>query len=119
MMLMLNTALSFDYSLFTLTRYAEERGNGAEVKEAILTVITQSGHVVVVSGLVLSIAYASMLVLPGAFKSFCVAACSMIITCIGVQLTFVPAVIAVFPWLGEGECGSSKPPGMGGAFADD
>ena len=32
-----------------------------------------------VSGLVLTIAYASMLVLPGAFKSFSVAAASMIL----------------------------------------
>eukprot|EP00928_Gymnodinium_smaydae_P053115 TRINITY_DN37186_c0_g1_i1.p1 TRINITY_DN37186_c0_g1~~TRINITY_DN37186_c0_g1_i1.p1 ORF type:complete len:1211 (-),score=220.49 TRINITY_DN37186_c0_g1_i1:82-3714(-) len=100
MMLMLNTALSFDYSLFTLTRYSEERRNGAEVKDAILTVITQSGHVVVVSGLVLSIAYAAMLVLPGAFKSFCIAACSMILCTIGVQLSFIPACLAVCPWLG-------------------
>lgn len=78
-------------------------------------VITQSGHVVVVSGLVLTIAYGSLLVLPGvsfwrffnrgvsvdhadsivhcsrfrwfpgAFKSFCIAACSMIL-CPGPRL---------------------------------
>ena len=74
-------ALSFDYSLFTMTRFAEERKHGATMEEAIdpwsssnLTfgafslvivtmlsallethheekVITQSGHVVMVSGL--------------------------------------------------------------------
>jgi len=102
MMLLLCTALSFDYSLFTLTRFGEERRNGAEMKDAILTVITQSGHVVVVSGLVLTIAYGAMLVLPGAFKSFCIAACSMILCSLGVQMTFVPCALAVFPWLGGG-----------------
>eukprot|EP00929_Paragymnodinium_shiwhaense_P059695 TRINITY_DN29882_c0_g1_i1.p1 TRINITY_DN29882_c0_g1~~TRINITY_DN29882_c0_g1_i1.p1 ORF type:complete len:1136 (-),score=221.10 TRINITY_DN29882_c0_g1_i1:333-3740(-) len=100
MMLMLCTALSFDYSLFTLSRYAEERANGEDVEKAILAVITVPGHVVVVSGLVLCIAYGSMLVLPGAFKSFCLSACSMIIMCIGVQLSWVPCVLAIFPWLG-------------------
>ncbi|CAJ1360845.1 unnamed protein product [Effrenium voratum] len=102
MMLMLCTALSFDYSLFTMTRYAEERRKGANMENAIATVITQSGHVVVVSGLVLTIAYGAMLVLPGAFKSFCVAACSMILCCIGVQMTFVPCLLGVFPWIGAG-----------------
>eukprot|EP00438_Fugacium_kawagutii_P033895 Skav220984 [mRNA] locus=scaffold1541:63132:74381:+ [translate_table: standard] len=65
MMLMLCTALSFDYSLFTMTRYGEERRKGA-------------------------------------FKSFCLAACSMILCCIGVQLTFVPCLLGIFPWLGAG-----------------
>lgn len=102
MMLMLCTALSFDYSLFSLTRYQEERDHGQDNKEAVITVITQSGHVIMVSGLVLTIAYAAMLVLPGAFKTFCVAACFMIIICIGVQLTFVTSLLAIFPWLGGG-----------------
>jgi len=85
-----------------MTRYAEERRHGATMEEAIEKVITQSGHVVTVSGLVLTIAYGAMLVLPGAFKSFCVAACTMILCCIGVQMTFVPCVLALFPWLGAG-----------------
>lgn len=104
MMLMLNMALSFDYSLFTLTRYMEEITGGTSEKDAVLTVITQSGHVIAVSGLVLSIAYGSMLVLPGAFKSFCVAACSMIIISLGVQITWIPAMLAIFPFLGRGGC---------------
>ncbi|CAK9073433.1 unnamed protein product [Durusdinium trenchii] len=102
MMLMLCTALSFDYSLFTMTRYGEERRKGTSLEDAIAIVITQSGHVVVVSGLVLTIAYGSLLVLPGAFKSFCIAACSMILCCIGVQMTFVPCLLGIFPWLGAG-----------------
>lgn len=100
MMLMLCTSLSFDYALFTLTRYSEERGNGAEVKEAILTVISQSGRVVVVSGCVLMIAWGAMLALPNPFKSFCVCANGMILTCVLVQLTFTPSLLAILPFLG-------------------
>ena len=35
MMLMLCTALSFDYSLFTMTRYGEERRKGASLEDAL------------------------------------------------------------------------------------
>lgn len=35
MMLMLCTALSFDYSLFTMTRYGEERRKGASLEKSI------------------------------------------------------------------------------------
>lgn len=112
MMLMLCTSLSFDYALFTLTRYSEERGNGAEVKEAILTVISQSGRVVVVSGCVLMIAWGAMLALPNPFKSFCVCANSMILTCVLVQLTFTPSLLAILPFLGPPATKPTRPAGV-------
>jgi len=97
LMLMLCTGLTFDYSLFTLARYAEERAAGATAQEAVLVSTSQSGHVVVVTGGVLMISYGSMLVLPGAFKSFCIAACAMTFICMAVQLTWVPAILAICP----------------------
>mmetsp|Transcript_110564 Transcript_110564/g.219851 ORF Transcript_110564/g.219851 Transcript_110564/m.219851 type:complete len:957 (+) Transcript_110564:121-2991(+) len=100
MMLMLCTSLSFDYALFTLTRYAEERGNGADVESALVTVISQSGRVVVVSGCVLMISWAACLGLPTPFDGFCIAANSMILLCVCVQLTFVPSLLAILPFLG-------------------
>lgn len=100
MMLMLCTSLSFDYALFTLTRYAEERASGANVEDSILTVISQSGRVVVVSGVVLVISWAAMLGLPPPFNGFCVSACTMIIVCVLVQLTFTPSLLAILPFLG-------------------
>jgi len=100
MMLMLCTSLSFDYALFTLTRYAEERATGADVESALVTVISQSGRVVVVSGCVLMISWAACLGLPTPFDGFCVAANSMIFLCVCVQLTFVPSLLAVMPFLG-------------------
>lgn len=109
MMILLCAALSLDYSLFTLTRYSEERAAGAEVKEAVITTIVQSGHVVLLSGCVLIVAYAANLVMPSTIKSFCVAASTMIVACIGVQLTFVPAMLAVCPCLGPN---ASTPRGL-------
>mmetsp|Transcript_45380 Transcript_45380/g.119903 ORF Transcript_45380/g.119903 Transcript_45380/m.119903 type:complete len:941 (+) Transcript_45380:165-2987(+) len=102
LMLMLCTGLTFDYSLFCLSRFAEERAAGASVKRAVLVMTAASGHVVVVTGAVLMIAYGSMLVLPGAFKSFCIGACIMIFMCMAVQLTWVPALLAVCPFFSGG-----------------
>eukprot|EP00931_Biecheleriopsis_adriatica_P083725 TRINITY_DN573_c0_g1_i1.p1 TRINITY_DN573_c0_g1~~TRINITY_DN573_c0_g1_i1.p1 ORF type:complete len:942 (+),score=175.16 TRINITY_DN573_c0_g1_i1:64-2826(+) len=107
MMLMLCTSLSFDYALFTLTRYAEERAAGEELEEAIVTVISQSGRVVVISGIVLVIAWAAMLGLPSPFDGFAIASASMIIVCVLVQLTFTPALLAILPILGPPK--SDKP----------
>jgi len=99
-MLMLCTSLSFDYALFTLTRYAEERAAGANVEDAILTVISQSGRVVVVSGCILVISWAAMLGIPPPFCGFCMATSTMISTCVVVQLTFVPCLLSILPFLG-------------------
>jgi len=100
MMLMLCTSLSFDYALFALTRYSEERANGRDVKDSILTVISQSGRVIGVSGCVLMISWAAMAFLPPPFDSFCLAGNSMIFTCVIVQITFVPSLLAILPFLG-------------------
>eukprot|EP00929_Paragymnodinium_shiwhaense_P014864 TRINITY_DN122824_c0_g1_i1.p1 TRINITY_DN122824_c0_g1~~TRINITY_DN122824_c0_g1_i1.p1 ORF type:complete len:890 (+),score=146.37 TRINITY_DN122824_c0_g1_i1:119-2788(+) len=100
MMLMLCVALTLDYSLFTLTRYREELEAGASLQAAIETTIVQVGKVIWLSGIVLTIAYGSMLALPGSFKTFSAGACLMIVTCILIQLTFVPAILALFPALG-------------------
>jgi len=63
-MLMLCTSLSFDYSLFLLPRYAEERAAGESVEQSLVTTLSQSGRVVVVSATVLVIAWLSSLLLP-------------------------------------------------------
>mmetsp|Transcript_84489 Transcript_84489/g.235696 ORF Transcript_84489/g.235696 Transcript_84489/m.235696 type:complete len:960 (+) Transcript_84489:122-3001(+) len=100
MMLLLMTSLTFDYSLFTLTRYAEERVAGASTRNAILTMISQSGRVVTVSGCVLIVAWSALLYMPDPFRTFCIGTSSMIAVCVGVQLTFVPALLSLFPILG-------------------
>jgi len=116
MMLMLMISLSFDYALFTLTRYAEERSAGADVEQAILAVISQSGRVVVLSGVVLIISWGAMLGLPVPFSGFSVAAGSMILVCVVVQLTFTPSLLAILPFLGAPK--AERPAGAGDS-ADD
>merc|ERR1719382_1372813 len=97
---MMCTSLSFDYALFMLTRYAEERAAGEPLEKAIVTVISQGGRVVVISGIVLIIAWGSMAGLPVPFNTFSLSSCTMIAVCVLVQLTFVPSLLAIMPFLG-------------------
>lgn len=99
-MLMLCTSLSFDYSLFLLTRYAEERAAGESVEQSLVTTLSQSGRVVVVSATVLVIAWLSSLLLPPPFNTFSFG-CSIIIVITALaQLTFVTSLLAALPFLG-------------------
>lgn len=123
MMLMMCTSLSFDYALFMLTRYAEERAAGEPVDRAIQTVISQGGRVVVISGIVLIIAWGSMAGLPEPFNTFSLSSCTMIAVCVLVQLTFVPSLLAIMPFLGPPAAktrrGAGIDNGNGHGFAEE
>lgn len=97
MVWLLSVALGLDYSLFMLTRYKEERRNGASVEDAVVVMIMSSGQVIVLSGTVLMVAYATMLFLPGSVKSVSFSSCAAILMTMLVQLTFLPALLTVCP----------------------
>jgi uncharacterized membrane protein YdfJ with MMPL/SSD domain len=99
-MLMLCTSLSFDYSLFMLTRYAEERAAGESVEQSLLTTISQGGRVVMISGVVLATAWGSVVWLPPPFNTFGSGTTTMILVTVLAQLTLVPSILAVLPFLG-------------------
>jgi len=100
MMLMLIMALSWDYALFMLTRYQSERAAGADVERAVVKMVSSSGSIVMVSGVILTICWAVMLGLPDMFKTFGIAAATAIMVCVFAQITFVAPVLAIMPWLG-------------------
>ena len=50
-------ALSIDYSLFLLSRYVKERGNNQSVEKSTKNMLNYSGHVVILSGIVLIVCY--------------------------------------------------------------
>ncbi|CAE8683168.1 unnamed protein product [Polarella glacialis] len=62
--------------------------------------ISSSGSIVVVSGVVLSVCWSSMLGLPDMFKSFGIAATLAILVCVFAQITLVAPLLAIMPWLG-------------------
>ena len=56
-MMFLSMALSVDYSLFLLSRFANEREKGGGVHHSVQKMLSYSGHVVFLSGMVLIICY--------------------------------------------------------------
>ncbi|CAK0906582.1 unnamed protein product [Prorocentrum cordatum] len=83
-----------------LTRYAEERAAGESVEQSLLTTISQGGRVVVVSGVVLAIAWGSVVWLPPPFDTFGNGTTTMVLVTVLAQLTLVPSILGVLPGLG-------------------
>lgn len=91
-------ALSVDYSLFFLTRYAEERRAGATWKPAVEAMLVNSGEVVLVSGTVISIASLSGILLPGSgFFGVGLAVSTACTSCMVWNVVLIPAIIASNP----------------------
>ena len=63
-MMFLSMALSIDYSMFLLSRFAMERKRGSSVEDAVRAMLKFSAHVVLLSGTVLIICYQSIVIFP-------------------------------------------------------
>jgi RND superfamily putative drug exporter len=90
----LGLGLAIDYSLFILTRFREELGLGADVREAVATSMRTAGRTVMVSGLTVALCLASTLVFPlYYFRSFAYAGVAVVGLAVLVSLTLLPAVL--------------------------
>eukprot|EP00928_Gymnodinium_smaydae_P041862 TRINITY_DN28276_c0_g2_i1.p1 TRINITY_DN28276_c0_g2~~TRINITY_DN28276_c0_g2_i1.p1 ORF type:complete len:919 (+),score=131.10 TRINITY_DN28276_c0_g2_i1:194-2950(+) len=92
-----NIALSVDYSLFLLTRYADERRAGATWRPALEVMVLNSGTVVLISGSVITAASLSAIFLPGGFLGMAIATSTACISCMTWNLMLVPAIIGTCP----------------------
>eukprot|EP00927_Polykrikos_kofoidii_P034899 TRINITY_DN2950_c0_g2_i4.p1 TRINITY_DN2950_c0_g2~~TRINITY_DN2950_c0_g2_i4.p1 ORF type:complete len:956 (+),score=128.36 TRINITY_DN2950_c0_g2_i4:531-3398(+) len=90
-------SLSVDYSLFLLTRYADERNAGATWRPALEAMVEKSGGVVLVSGSVIAAGSVAGVVLPGGFIGVALATTISCITCIVWNVLVVPAIIGSAP----------------------
>lgn len=96
----LTVAMSIDYNLFLLTRYREEILSGMHTREteAIRATVRSSGEVILASGLTLAITFISLAAFPMNFlASIGIGACTTILVCVIVNLTFTPAMLCIFP----------------------
>ena len=96
----LTVAMSIDYNLFLLTRYREEILSGMHSKEvdAIRATVRSSGEVILASGFTLAITFISLAAFPMNFlASIGIGACTTILVCVFVNLTFTPAMLCIFP----------------------
>ena len=97
--LLIGLAVGVDYSMFYVRREMEERDRGKDPQAALAAAAATSGHAIVVSGFVVLISMAGMLLSGSAvFVSFGVG--TMIVVAVAVigSLTFLPAMLS---WLGE------------------
>jgi uncharacterized membrane protein YdfJ with MMPL/SSD domain len=89
-------ALGIDYSLFTLSRYREERLGGREKNDAIATAGATAGRAVLFSGIAFVLAMLGLLLVPSTiFRSLAAGAILVAIVSVIAALTLLPAVLAL------------------------
>lgn len=92
-------ALSFDYSLFILTRYREEMQlHGRTSFEALGLSVRHSGHVIMGSGSTLTLCFIGLLFIPIVqFRSLGAGLMIAVILAVTVNLTVIPTLMLSFP----------------------
>ena len=96
MLIGMGLALGIDYSLFTLSRYREERLQGREKPDAIATAGATAGRAVLFSGIAFVLAMLGLLLVPSTiFRSLAAGAILVGIVSVFAALTLLPAVLAL------------------------
>jgi RND superfamily putative drug exporter len=87
--------LAIDYSLFVLSRFREELGDGDDVPRALTRTMKTAGRTVVFSALTVAVSLSALLIFPLAFlKSFAYAGIAVVaVACIG-SVVVLPAMLA-------------------------
>jgi putative drug exporter of the RND superfamily len=88
--------LAIDYSLFIVSRYREELGNGRSPHDAVVRTVQTAGKTVAFSALTVAVALAALLIFPLAFlRSFAYAGIGVALLAGTVAVVFLPALLAV------------------------
>jgi uncharacterized membrane protein YdfJ with MMPL/SSD domain len=96
MLIGMGLALGIDYSLFTLSRYREERLQGREKLDAIATAGATAGRAVLFSGIAFVLAMLGLLLVPSTiFRSLAAGAILVGIVSVIAALTLLPAVLTL------------------------
>jgi putative drug exporter of the RND superfamily len=96
MLIGMGLALGIDYSLFTLSRYREERLEGREKLDAIGTAGATAGRAVLFSGIAFVLAMLGLLLVPSTiFRSLAAGAILVGVVSVIAALTLLPAVLAL------------------------
>jgi RND superfamily putative drug exporter len=93
---MLGLGMAIDYSLFVVNRFREELAGGVSTSDAVSRTLATAGRTVVISGLTVTVALASLLVFPMAFlKSMAWGGMSAVLVAMIAALTALPALLAI------------------------
>jgi trehalose monomycolate/heme transporter len=107
--------LAIDYALFVVSRFREELASGQTTQRAIQHTLATAGRTVMVSGLTIALALASLLIFPQGFlRSMALGGISAVLVAMLASLTVLPALLALLgrrinagrvplPWPRRGE----------------
>jgi putative drug exporter of the RND superfamily len=96
MVTMIGLAVGIDYSLFTVSRYREERARGRDKLAAIGAAGGTANRAVFFSGMTVVLALAGMLLNPTTiFRSIAAGAIAVVLVAVAASLTLLPALLAV------------------------
>jgi RND superfamily putative drug exporter len=94
---MMGLAVGIDYSLFTVSRYREERARGRDTLEAIGMTGATANRAVFFSGLTVVLALAGMLIIPlTIFRGLAGGAIMVVLVSLALSMTLLPALMALF-----------------------
>ncbi len=92
---LIGLGVAIDYSLLVITRWREERANGAENEEAVIRAMVTAGRAVAFSGLTVAVGLLALVVLPVSFlRSVGVAGMLIPLISVAVALTLLPVILA-------------------------
>ena len=93
---MLGLALAIDYSLLIVSRFREERADGADVHAAVVRTVEVAGRTVLFSAVTVAVSLLGLLVFTEPiFRSVGAAGVSVVVVALLGSITLVPALIAV------------------------
>jgi putative drug exporter of the RND superfamily len=98
---LIGLGVAIDYALLVVTRWREERDNGADNATAVRDATAAAGRAVVFSGLTVAISLLAVLVVPVPFlRNMAVAGFFIPLVSIAVAVTLLPVLLAsIGPWI--------------------
>jgi RND superfamily putative drug exporter len=93
---LLGLGMAVDYSLFMISRFREELRAGRNTGDAVAATMATAGRTVLVSGLTVALALASLLVFPENFlRSMGIGGMAAVLVAMLIALTVLPATLAL------------------------
>ena len=93
---LLGLGMAIDYSLLMINRFREELRSGRPTDQAVTRTLASAGRTVLVSGLLVILSLASLLIFPEVFlRSMALGGMAAVLVAMGSALTVLPAVLAM------------------------
>ena len=92
----LGLGLAVDYSLFIVSRFREEMGNGLAPHDAVVRSVETAGRTVAISALTVAVALSALVAFPMYFlRSFAYAGVAVVLLAMAASIVTLPALLAV------------------------